>query len=218
VTPKTKTSSCSTSPRRALPPVDFAAILTDYTLLSDGIYIDDLAALEDPGPMEQKLLAAGLRAIAAIDLRPRETPGGFLVAAYRQPQQFTESDDRYLNTIADGASVVFSNIVLFDQIQNTLEETSILYQASRALSDAVTPEDILDVVVNYLIQPHVGQVFIAMLRSRAWDADGATVEIVSSWHDGEGIDLTGITMTAEQFPAWGKLATLGSADHRRHFR
>jgi K+-sensing histidine kinase KdpD len=108
--------------------------------------------------------------------------------------------------LADSASVVFNNINLFDQIQSALEETSTLYQASRALSDATTPQQVLDVVANYLIAPHVNQAFIALLDRPSWDHPGASVRITASWNAGEGIDLQGITLNKDQFPAWTLLA------------
>ena len=56
---------------------------------------------------------------------------------------------------------MIDNQALLEQIQSTLQETSVLYQSSRALTDASSPSEIIDVVVNYLIGPHVNQVFVA---------------------------------------------------------
>ena len=188
--------------------VDFRAIMLSAELPPDGLYIDDLTKLHHPDDMEQQLIAAGIRGLAAIHLRPRDTNSGFLVAAYTQPHQFSETENRYVNTMSDGASIILNNLILFDQIQQALEETSILYQASRALSDATTPAEIIDVVVNFLIAPHINQVFIALLTSRDWDSPGATVQIVSSWNEEEGVELEGVALSADQFPAWKQLSSM----------
>lgn len=190
-----------------LNPVDFAGLLIEYDLPPDGLYIDDLQMLNHPDATEQQLIAAGLRGIAAIHVRPKDMPSGFLVVAYEKPHRFTEGEHRYLNTLADSASIILNNIILFDQIQQALEETSILYQASRALADATTPRDIVDVVVNYLVAPHVHQVFIALLNTSSWETANATVQIVASWGEDEGVDLEGVTLSSEQFPAWRQISS-----------
>ena len=101
------------------------------------------------------------------------------------------------------------NYLLLDQIQNSLEETSILYQASRALNDASTPTEILDVIVSHLISRPITQVFIALLSTENWENPKAMAQVVATWQrEGEvGIDLAGINLVAEQYPAWRLLAS-----------
>ena len=195
--------------RGDLEPLDLSRLLCDYAIpRSGGAFIDDLQELGDPSPVEQQLLQAGVRSLAAINIQPRDDqPGGFLAVAYRSPHHFSEGEERYLNTLADGASVVFNNIILFEQIQSSLEETSILYQASRALSDATTPADVLDVVVSYLIQPHVDQAFIGLLEGVSWDDPASTARIATSWSADGDNSLRGMLLNREVFPAWDRLAT-----------
>jgi len=190
-----------------LEPVDFRAIMAGYDIPPGGVYIDDIERITERVETEQKLYEAGIRAFAAINLRPRDVNDGMILIAYCQPHRFTDTEDRYLNTLADSSSVVFNSIILFDQIQGALEETSTLYQASRALSDVSEPKQLLSVIVDYLIAPHINQVFIALLESRSWDTPNATAQIVGSWHEEEIIDLTGVTLTQEHFPAWHLLSS-----------
>ncbi len=191
------------------PPMPFEELLTAHDLFRDeAIYIEDAHAITDPTAFELSVQALGnVRALASVSLKVKGMPDGRMIIGYHEPRRFTDSNVRYLGALADGASVVVDNIILLEQIQNALEETSTLYQASRALADAVSPEDILDVVVEKLIGVHVNQVFVALLSSRSWEASGATVQVVSSWQRDESIDLSGISLSAEQFPAWPQLAS-----------
>ncbi|MCS6836902.1 MAG: GAF domain-containing protein [Anaerolineae bacterium] len=171
------------------------------------VYISDLRRATS-GEFEREVLKIGdVQAVAAVNLRAKDLRGGRLFVGYRQVYRFQEGDIRYLNTIADSASVVLDNITLLEQIQSTLQETSILYQASRALTEANSPADIVDVIVNYLIEPHIDQVFIALLNRPTWDSPSAHVEVAASWHSEDEINLQGIILTAEQFPAWKYLAS-----------
>ncbi len=191
------------------PPIDFSVMLTRFGLFRDErIFIDDLLAIEDPNPFEQALIGLGyIRGFASVSLRVKGMPDGRLFLAFREPHVFVDGEQRLLNAIADSTSVVIDNIILLEQIQNALEETSTLYQASRSLADAATPEDILEVVHEKLIGPHINQVFVALLSTSSWDAKEATVQIMASWQSDPGLDLDGIALTADQFPAWELLAS-----------
>ena len=190
-------------------PIQFEQLLTEYSLFrKDPIFIDDLHGLDEPTPFQQALIDLGnVQSFASVALRVKGEPDGRLFLAYHTPHTFTESETRYLAAIADSASVIVDNVLLLEQIQTALEETSTLYQASRALADATTAEDILDVVVNKLVSEHVGQAFIALLTSESWDTEGATVQVIKSWQGESGIDLEGITLRSDQFPAWNLLSS-----------
>lgn len=190
-----------------LDPVDFRTIMAGYDIPPGGVYIDNIERITERVETEQQLYDAGIRAFAAVALRPKDIDSGMILVAYCEPHRFTDSEDRYLNTLSDGGSVVFNTFILFDQIQSALEETSTLYQASRALSDATEPNEILDVVINYLIAPHINQVFIGLLDGRSWDDPNAIVRVVAGWHEDEGASLDGVTLDKERFPAWDMLAS-----------
>lgn len=197
------------SSARAGAPLDFLAAIAPYDIPAQGLYIEDLRAIPNPSYLEQALLALGnVRAVAAINLRVKDVTGGRLIVAYREPRRFSTGEDRFLNTIADSASVVLDNILLLEEIQTTLEETSVLYQASRALTQASGPEEILDVVVDYLIPQHVNQVFMALLNGPSWDAPGASVEVVSAWGaEDVVVQQRGAIITRDRFPLWEQLVS-----------
>lgn len=182
--------------------------LSGYHLPDDrDLYIADFHS-DQLSPMEQDLLESGtIKAFAAINLRAKESPSGRLFVGYRYAHRFKESEHRMLRAVAASASVVVDNNLLFEQIQSTLQETSVLYQASRALTQATTPSEIVDVFVNYLIEPHVSHVFMVLLSTRSWHVPNTTVEVAANWHVEDSINLQGVSLTAEQFPAWRQLAT-----------
>ena len=192
--------------------INFHEILSNHTLSDDSLYIDNLEEFTENTPLVRDLKQLeGIQSIAIVNLRVKDTIGGHLVLAYDKPYHFTDNEDRYLNTIIDSASVVVDNILLFEQIQSTLEETSVMYQASRALTDAATPDEIVDVVVNYLIHPYVNQVFLALLNGSNWELPSSTVQIAADWNEDEdsGLNLGGLVLTREQFPAWSQLSIEG---------
>jgi GAF domain-containing protein len=149
-----------------------------------------------------------VRALGLVPLRIQGEPAGALIVGYHQPRRFSSGDVRYLSAAADSASVVADNILLLDQIQANLRETSVLYEATRALADAGTPADVLDIAQRYLGAGRVTQAFIALLNLGDWNLPEASVNVVASWQaDENSLPLEGVTLSPEQFPAWSLLAT-----------
>jgi GAF domain-containing protein/DNA-binding response OmpR family regulator len=184
--------------------------LLRYEIPEGGLFINDLTALTEPDDLERDLIAAAngqYHAVGAVSLRVKDGAQGILMVAYSQPHRFTEAETRYLSAISDSTSVVLDNVMLVEEIQSSLEETSVLYQAGRSLFNANTAPKILDVVVDYLIQPHIDQVFIALLNGRDWASPSAMVEIQANWSEMDAPDLIGVIISPDQFPAWNLLAT-----------
>jgi GAF domain-containing protein/DNA-binding response OmpR family regulator len=195
------------------PPAPFRDLIDRHQLLAgpDFIFQDDLTILDDPDPFERDLLALGnIGAVAVVVLQGQESANGLLIMAYHKPHRFTNSEGRYLGAVADSASLVISNTLLFQQIEATLQETRILYQASRALNDAANRTEIVQAIVNHLPPRPVSLVFMAELTHSNWNSPDAMVQIVSAWQpEGEetGLSLEGVSLSAEQYPAWGLLAS-----------
>ena len=187
--------------------MDMERLRTAKLPQNEGVYISDMIR-STPGIVEQELLKSRhISAFAAINLRAKDMKSGRILLGFKRARRFTEGDTRYLSSIADSASVIIDNQALLEQIQSTLQETSVLYQSSRALTDASSPTEIIDVVINYLIGPHVNQVFIALLNNLGWDSPSATVEVQAGWQAEGGVNLEGVTLSADQFPAWEQLAS-----------
>lgn len=173
----------------------------------DGVYISDISRTPHSDFEAELMKSSHIKSFVAVNLRMKDIDSGRILIGFKESKVFTEGDVRYLSSVADSASVVIDNQVLLAQIQSTLQETSVLYQSSRALTDATSPEEIIDVVVNYLIGPHVNQVFVALLNTRSWDVTGATVEVAAGWNADGGVNLEGVTLSADQFPAWEQLSS-----------
>jgi GAF domain-containing protein/CheY-like chemotaxis protein len=175
------------------------------------VWIQDVAG--DPALSDEiraELLERGIGAVGTMPLRARgrEMPLAWMVVTYNEPHEFSAESERYLTTLADAAATSLDNRYLFQRTESALQEASVLYQASRALSEGATHHDILQTVVNHLLHDEITQVFIAMLTSGSWDQSEAMATVVASWsRDNMGIDLEGVTLSADQFPAWNLLAT-----------
>ena len=192
-------------------PMGFGALLAKHDLKSlPRTFIDDLRTLTQPTPLELDFQALGnLRAIAMLPLQSPDATTGVLFIGSHFPRSFQGGEGRYLSAVADSASVVIDNYLLVERIQSTLDETSSLYQASRALGDASEPEQILRIVADFLLGTEITQAFIVQLLSPVWDMPSALARVAAMWAapDTESVDLTGISLGSEQYPAWRLLAT-----------
>ena len=191
-------------------PVDFGALLVEHEALHGPatMFVDDLRTLSAPTAFEVAIAALGtIRALGFVHLRAQGQPAGALVVGYHQPRRFGPGEVRYLSAVADSASVVADNILLLDQIQANLRETSVLYEATRALADARTPADVLELVKTHLSGGRLDQAFIALLNRGDWAHPEVTATIVASWNADPDVTLEGVVLSPEQFPAWALLAS-----------
>ncbi len=190
-------------------PAPFASIIAGQEDAFDQPFVlSDIDRLDSSDPLVAAFAGSGLTMVAAATLRAKGVAQGCVLVGFRRPSQFGENEVRYLGAIADSTSVVLDNIFLFDQIQATLDETSLMYQSSRALGDSATPDDVVKVVTE-VIEPMAAVIFLAMLDGGDWHAPSAFARVVSSNHQ-QPFGLLGpldTLLTAEQFPAWRQLSS-----------
>lgn len=191
------------SDREAL---DFPAIFADYDIPAGGVYIQDLKQLMEHVPTEQIMIDAGIRSFGALPIYPRSISGGFILIAFNHTHFYSDSEDRYLNTLTDGVGVILTSFALYNESQSRLEETNALYQATRALYEATTPEDIIKVAVDELISESINVVKFVALNTPNWLSDQASAQLKVRWRDGEYNTTQTEIMTPANTPLWQFMA------------
>ena len=89
------------------------------------------------------------RSELAMPLRTRGQIIGALTVQSSQKGAFTGETVAVLQSLADQLAIAIENASLFDQIQSTLAETNLLYQASRQISEAQNPEGVYEALINF---------------------------------------------------------------------
>ncbi|MCA9908482.1 MAG: GAF domain-containing protein, partial [Anaerolineae bacterium] len=184
--------------------IDFGTLLETHQPM-EALFFEDVQTLTEPSPVEQALIAIGtLRAFALVPIRLQMRAGGYLLIGYHHARTFTEGESRYLSAIADSSSIMVDNLLLLDQIQESLQETSVLYLSSRELSDALNEEDVVQVLVNHLLDRPVSQVLVCSFGNIAGDVSYDILRVVAHWQEEneQAIDIKGITLSSDTFPAW----------------
>ncbi len=148
----------------------------------DTLIIDDLQGAANLSIVQELRKMNGIASVGMANLRIQDVVSGRLFVAFLQPHIFKPGDERYLASIADGASVVVDNIILLDQVQETLQETSTLYQASRELTNARLPQEVLEVAVTHLADVHVLGVMVAIIDAPTWDGVTTSAVVEAVWH------------------------------------
>jgi GAF domain-containing protein/CheY-like chemotaxis protein len=150
----------------------------------------------------------GAFTLSALETTTREEPMGWLILAHDSMPDLSGDEDRFITTLASSGATSLDNQYLFQSTQAALNEASILYQASRALSAAKDEGDILSAVVDFVVKKEISQVFIILLDDKTWEVPDVQARVVRSWiNDPDMVDLTGVSIDAEQFPAWSLMAS-----------
>ncbi len=97
-------------------------------------------------PFVQPLLQMGFRAYFGIPLRYGGRNLGTLCLFSKKPHFLSQRDIQLMETVGREVAVAAENARLYQQAQAALAETEHLYQISRALSQAHTYTEILDVL------------------------------------------------------------------------
>jgi GAF domain-containing protein len=172
------------------------------------LYVENAAHLP---PYRDYQLLAGLEAdyqtVFSVPLRNLGQGTGRLNIAFKSLHPLSESDKQFLRVVADSATYIIQNDILFRQTQESLEETGILYQAIRAFADTKDQQGILQAIIDYAADPVVDKALLCSLLSESWDSPNALMEVTVSWVRGDSVDLTGMRFTPEQFPSWKQIST-----------
>ncbi|MFZ4826407.1 MAG: GAF domain-containing protein [Phototrophicaceae bacterium] len=198
------------SPNLVIP--NLYELITKYNLIDQNeAYLSDLATATSETVLVQFARelhpSYPVSSLAIVNLRVRSIPEGVILIGSKHPTTYSVDEKRLLSATSNSASLVMDNIFLLDQVQESLEETSTLYQSSKSISQSSNVDEILEVIVERIIPPSMNQVFIALLDGTTWQGNRVSVHIQSSWQRNSGLELEGISLTSEQFPAWRQLSS-----------
>ncbi len=184
--------------------------ITDTALLThEALYVEDLisASAGDTDIVQRLPSAENVQAQMSIPLRVKGSIIGRLVISFFAPRTFIASEKQFVSTLAEQASVIIDNVVLYRQGQEVLEETQTLYRASRAVADATNDAGVLQAIIDHAVPPTVSRAFLVKLFGSDWSAPDASMEIAADWARLEGFNMSGMRFTSSQFPAWKDFAT-----------
>ena len=143
-----------------------------------------------------------LASAACFPVNVRGYPNGWIVIASVQSQPITTEIRRYMTTLADQAGISIENQRLFAHTEEALQETSLLYHASRMVSDAQDPAGILRAFSEHVITLPVGHASLYALLSDTVSTSYATIEVLTTWGNNLAAAPGGTRYRANQFPFW----------------
>lgn len=161
----------------------------------DDSFVDALRILDTP-----------YQAFLSVPLRASGRTVGRIGMAFLQPRYFSPDDRQLVSMLASAAAYTIENDLLFRQTQESLEETGVLYQASRAIAASEERSDIVQAVIDYAASAPVDKAMLITLLSNDWHEPGAVIEITTTWGDNDTFNLRGLRFTPDQFPLWDLLA------------
>jgi len=156
--------------------------------------------------VQQQLLDIGAEAVAVVPMRTRDILQGWIAVLYSRTLDFSNDNERFLTTLADNAAVAIDNRNLQLRTETAFDEATILYETSRSLANVSSPQQIVDTVVGKLRLKNANQVFMAI---PATETNSEDLVVIANWQaDGQsGINLLGVTLNPDQFPAWRQVST-----------
>lgn len=163
---------------------------TEPSGLAPDLTICDLSALFGPDPIIYRrdavpdamagcLAHLGVNTVGSFPLNVRGHTNGWIVIGYETANDITTEQRRFLTTLADQAAVTVENQRLLTRTEEALQDTAVLYQASRAIADVQNPADILDAFANFAtLEPTIFAALYTLLPDSPESA-APTVELTA---------------------------------------
>jgi GAF domain-containing protein/DNA-binding response OmpR family regulator len=160
----------------------------------------------------QGVVAAALHANGAASalIVPVESHGnwfGYLVVHVDRAELLTERYASYVEATAGQLALALENKMLLEQTEASVRENLALYRASRALSNATTPAEVLEVLISDVLAGQVDHVFLVELQTSRWDVQGASARVVAEWRADNTTVYNGAVLDAEDFSGWPLLSS-----------
>ncbi len=201
----------------AEPPPMRETLLIENSYISDTdllayapLFVEDISLANE---REQEVVRRipspeNIQAQASLPLRTKENALGRIVMSFHTPHHFDDTDHQFLLTLAEQATTVVDNVLLYQQTNNALEEATALYTASRLITDARNNKDILSAIVTHAMSPDITRAMLVLLLAPTWDDPAAYVEIAADWSRGEVmVTMEEMRLTPAQLPVWKQIAT-----------
>lgn len=138
-------------------------------LMQEGYFTARLSEL--PEMMRDALKLEGDGTVLALGVSTEHAVPGLLVLCDTDLRQWEEQEIVALQTVAAAFSNTLARERLFEQVQQTLAETEVLYRGSAALSQARTYQDILDTLATETILGEGSRSVTLHLFDRIWSDD-----------------------------------------------
>ncbi|MCZ7547245.1 MAG: GAF domain-containing protein [Anaerolineae bacterium] len=107
----------------------------------------------------------GMRSLVGIPLSTGAEWTGFVLAQFAEPTTFSEAELRRMRSlIGQQAALAVQSHLRFQQVEATLSETAVLYDASQALSAATTEQEIVDAIAGYAMDAGANRVALAYME------------------------------------------------------
>ena len=156
---------------------------------------------------KQEQINLGEHALAVLPLIEGSDMVGHLSIAYREPHEFSVREIGFYTALTGQAAVIMQSIRRLEETRSALAENQALYRIGRAVTEAASPQDILNLVVNQAL-PRGADRASLILVNRAEDGTPAEIEVIG-FHDTQGeFQRVGIQLPYATLPL---LDRLGSA-------
>ena len=203
----TEDRSLADIPALPMDPVTLRA-QTSFDILNDqGYYVEDIHQ-ESDDPLQQSLRALDTpyHSVISVPIRVSGRTLGRLSLGFLHRRRFYSDEVQFIGMLADSLAYIVENELLFQQTQDSLEETGVLYQASRAIAASEGRDEVVQAMIDYAASAVVDKVMLITLVSKTWEDPNAQIEVTTTWGRGDFLDLRGLRFTPVQLPIWSQLS------------
>lgn len=168
----------------------------------------------DPGVIERATPSSGIQAIdfdgqkvLAVPITLRGEVLGTIHVQDDKDRAWSNDELATMQAVADQVAQSMEAARLLEESETSLQETSTLYQASRTIAAAQTPNEILRAISENVVTPNVDRVVLALIDPDS-PADKSVIEVTAAWERGVAESpIVGQQWDASQIPLMARQFT-----------
>lgn len=169
-------------------------------------YFDDLETAGIPDAARQAWLLENNHSAALLPLWTGKRQTGLLYALSSVKNAFSDQFKRYTPAIIDQLATLVENTRLFDETQEALSETGLLYRISDAISQAETPQELARIVAEHLMPTGAERVSLLQVTLSS-NGEPSEVEVIGFYDAAGEFQRAGLRIPAANLPL---IQTIGS--------
>ncbi len=166
------------------PPVDIhlpPARFERFVQTQSASFVDDVQNSALDVDLRAFLLQQNVTSLAVLPLFTGKRQTGALLVESEVKHQFSGRETRTYPPLADQMAITVENQLLFEQTQKALSETELLYNVSNRIAQAISEQDMLELVVESVLPASSDRASLLLIDN---DADG----------NASSSELTGVEM------------------------
>ncbi len=166
---------------------------------AEALFFEDIFEAQIEDNLKETLLHQNIHGLAILPLSSGKRQIGALLLQSEKKHHFSDREKRTYAPLVDQMAIAVENQHLFEQTQQALAETELLYDISNRIAQANTAQDMLELVAEKILPAAANRAALILINSAA-NGDLLDLDLVGSYEVKHGYQAIGAHFPVDSLP------------------